>query len=149
MNESAEEEISSMLVRTFEVAGMDFANAGNASSQIKRILQQIGVDSGIVRRVAVASYEAEMNCVIHAGGGKITLNAGADSVEIIVEDKGPGIHDIDQAMLPGFSTASDEIREMGFGAGMGLPNMKSCSDVLEIKSEPGVGTTVKMVFYNK
>jgi len=142
-------ENSGRIVHTFEVAGMDFVNAGHASSQIKHMLQQIGVDSGIVRRVAIAAYEAEMNCVIHAGGGRITLDAGADSVEIVAEDNGPGIPDIEQAMVPGFSTASDEIREMGFGAGMGLPNMKSCSDILEIKSEPGVGTRVRMVFYNR
>lgn len=147
MNE-AEDETSTRIVRTFEVAGMDFANAGHASSQIKHMLQQIGIDSGVVRQVAVATYEAEMNCVIHAGGGRITLDAGSDSVEIVVEDNGPGIPDIDRAMIPGFSTAGDEIREMGFGAGMGLPNMKSCSDVFEIKSEQGVGTTVRMVFYN-
>lgn len=139
---------ASRLVHSFDVAGRDFTSAGDASSRIKRILQQIGVDPSTVRRIAVASYEAEMNVVIHAGSGVITLDAGPDCVILSVEDKGPGIPDIDLALKPGFSTASDEVREMGFGAGMGLPNMIDCADELEIGSEPEIGTTVKMVFYN-
>ncbi|HOK53153.1 MAG TPA: anti-sigma regulatory factor [Armatimonadota bacterium] len=138
------------LKETYDVAGRDFSSAGAASSRIKRILQQIGVDQGIIRRIAVSSYEAEMNLVIHASnGGRITLDISPDAVTILVEDDGPGITDIKKAMQPGYSTASDEIREMGFGAGMGLPNMQSCADELEISSEPGVGTTLKMVFMNR
>lgn len=135
--------------QSFEVMGHDFSSAGAASSKVKRILQQIGVDPGAIRRIAVASYEAEMNVVIHADSGHIALDAGADCVRILVKDVGPGIENIAMAMVPGYSTASDEIREMGFGAGMGLPNMKSCADVFEIESEPGVGTTVRMIFFNR
>jgi anti-sigma regulatory factor (Ser/Thr protein kinase) len=102
-----------------------------------------------VRRIAVASYEAEMNVVIHADNGMIVLDAGPDRVVLQVEDKGPGINDIGLAMKPGYSTAGDEVREMGFGAGMGLPNMVECADELEIDSVPGVGTTVKMIFFNR
>lgn len=132
----------------FEIKGGDFAAAGDASSKIKKVLQQIGADHEIVRRVAVSCYEAEMNVVIHARRGQILFDATTDRIEILVKDEGPGIEDIDQAMQPGFSTAPDEIREMGFGAGMGLPNIKNCSSNLEITSEPGVGTNVRMVFEN-
>lgn len=137
------------LRHSFDVGGRDFSSAGDASSRIKRILQQIGVDPMTVRRIAVASYEAEMNVVIHADSGKLVLDAGPDCVILSIEDKGPGIPDIGLAMKPGFSTASDEVREMGFGAGMGLPNMVDCADELEIDSVPDVGTTVKMIFYNR
>lgn len=132
----------------FEVQGGDFAKAGTASSRVKRILQQIGTDAEIVRRVAVACYEAEMNVVIHAHHGTVVLDADLDSVRVTVADEGPGIEDIELAMMPGFSTAPDSIREMGFGAGMGLPNMKNCSSEFNITSEKGVGTTVRMVFDN-
>jgi serine/threonine-protein kinase RsbT len=132
----------------FEIEGGDFGKAGDASSRVKRILQAIGAPADTVRRVAIACYEAEMNVVIHAHRGKVVLDAGLDGVRIKVEDEGPGIEDIDQAMTPGFSTAPDSVREMGFGAGMGLPNMKNCSSVLEIHSEKDVGTIVRMVFEN-
>lgn len=132
----------------FEVDGGDFAKAGDASSRVKKILQQIGADPEIVRRVAVACYEAEMNVVIHANHGTVVLDADLATVRVRVEDQGPGIEDIDLAMTPGYSTAPDSIREMGFGAGMGLPNMKNCSNELQIASEKGVGTTVRMVFEN-
>lgn len=133
---------------TFDVHAGDFAKAGDASSRVKRILQQIGAGPEIVRRVAVACYEAEMNVVIHAHGGIVTLDADLQAITVTVEDEGPGIEDIDQAMTPGFSTAPDSVREMGFGAGMGLPNMKSCSSELHIESERGVGTKVRMTFDN-
>ncbi len=132
----------------FQVQGGDFAKAGDASSRVKRILQQIGAGSDIVRRVAVACYEAEMNVVIHAHRGVVILDADLHRVSVTVEDEGPGIEDIDKAMMPGYSTAPDSIREMGFGAGMGLPNMKNCSSDMIIESQPGVGTTVRMVFDN-
>jgi serine/threonine-protein kinase RsbT len=139
---------SASLRYQFEVLGGDFAKAGDASSKVKRILQQIGVDPEIVRRIAVACYEAEMNIVIHADQGTVTLEAGLGGVTVTVEDKGPGIADIEQAMVPGFSTAPDSVRELGFGAGMGLPNMKNCSSELVVESEQGVGTRVRMVFAN-
>lgn len=132
----------------FVVHGGDFAKAGDASSRVKKILQQIGADSATIRRVAIACYEAEMNVVIHAHGGTVTLDADLEWVRVTVVDEGPGIEDIDQAMTPGFSTAPDSIREMGFGAGMGLPNMKNCSSELVITSQRGSGTTVRMVFDN-
>lgn len=141
--------VENRLLHKFEVAGRDFSSAGAASSRIKRILQQIGVDSRTVRRIAVASYEAEMNVVIHADSSLIILDAGPDFVRIEVTDRGPGISDIELAMQPGYSTAGDEVREMGFGAGMGLPNMQACADEFVIDSEPGVGTKVMMVFYNR
>ncbi len=132
----------------FEVTGGDFGKAGDASSRVKRILQQIGAPADTVRRVAIACYEAEMNVVIHAHQGRVVLDADLEGVRITVADEGPGIEDIDRAMTPGFSTAPDSIREMGFGAGMGLPNMKNCSTALEIESQKDVGTTVRMVFEN-
>ncbi len=141
-------DVSTSLHYTFDVQGGDFGKAGEASSKVKRILQQIGADSVIVRRVAVACYEAEMNVVIHAHRGTVTLDADIKRIQITIDDEGPGIEDVDQAMTPGFSTAPDSIREMGFGAGMGLPNMKSCSNELDIKSVKGVGTTVRMIFEN-
>lgn len=141
-------DINASLHYRFEVRGGDFSKAGDASSRIKRILQQIGAEAEIVRRVAIACYEAEMNVVIHAHQGMVTLDADLERIHILVEDEGPGIEDMDRAMTPGFSTAPDSIREMGFGAGMGLPNMKNCSSEFEIRSRKGVGTTVRMVFEN-
>lgn len=133
----------------FDVHTGDFSRAGDASSKVKKILQQIGVDPNIIRRVAVACYEAEMNIVIHAhADGLVALDANLERVEIVVSDHGQGIEDVEQAMIPGFSTAPDSIRELGFGAGMGLPNMKNCSSEFKIKSEKGVGTTIRMVFEN-
>jgi anti-sigma regulatory factor (Ser/Thr protein kinase) len=137
------------LQEVFEVTSHDFSSAGSASSKIKRMLQQIGVAPAAVRRIAVSSYEAEMNVVIHSDGGRMILDVGPDQVEITVEDHGPGIADIERAMQPGFSTATDDIREMGFGAGMGLPNMRACADELEVTSTPGAGTKVKMTFFNR
>jgi len=133
---------------TFHVHCGDFGKAGDASSRVKRVLQQIGTGPEIVRRVSVACYEAEMNVVIHAHHGMVTLDADLQHISITVEDEGPGIEDIDRAMVPGFSTAPDSIREMGFGAGMGLPNMKSCCNELHIESVKGAGTTVRMIFEN-
>lgn len=132
----------------FKVQGGDFAKAGDASSRVKRVLQRIGASPEIVRRVAIACYEAEMNVVIHAYRGSVTLDADLKYIHLTVADEGPGIEDIDRAMTPGFTTAPDSIREMGFGAGMGLPNMKNCSRELDIASEKGVGTTIRMVFDN-
>ncbi len=133
----------------FEIRYGDFNKAGSASSKVKKILQQIGVEPTIVRRVSIACYEAEMNVVIHArADGMISLDADIERVNIVVSDMGSGIEDVEQAMVPGFSTAPDSIRQMGFGAGMGLPNMKNCSTDFEINSQKGIGTTVTMAFIN-
>lgn len=132
----------------FEVHGGDFAKAGDASSKVKRILQQIGAPDDIVRRVAVACYEGEMNVVIHAHAGRVIMEADLQKIVITITDEGPGIEDLDQAMTPGFSTAPDSIREMGFGAGMGLPNMKNCASRFSIETTRNVGTTVRMEFDN-
>ena len=131
----------------FTVARHDFAAAGEAASRVKQVLRQLGIASDLVRRAAVATYEAEMNLVIHSSGGKVVLRV--DSERIVVEacDSGPGIPDIELAMREGYSTAPDEVREMGFGAGMGLPNMRRCSDLFKIDSSVGRGTTVTAVIY--
>lgn len=134
---------------TFRIQSGDFAGAGAVSSRIKKILQQIGTKPETIRRASIATYEAEMNVVIHAKGGEVVLTADTAQVHIRIADEGPGIPDIALAMQPGYSTASDRIREMGFGAGMGLPNMDRCADKLLITSEVGVGTTVDMVFNNE
>lgn len=130
----------------FRIQGGDFAGAGAVSSKIKKILQQIGAKPDAIRRACIATYEAEMNVVIHARMGEVALRATPSIIHIRILDEGPGIPDIGLAMQPGYSTASDEIREMGFGAGMGLPNMQRCADNLEIRSVVGTGTTVDMVF---
>lgn len=131
----------------YNVNNRDFVVAGDVSRIIKRTLQRIGVDPKIVRRVAIASYEAEMNIAIHSKGGRISAKIDTDKVLVCTQDFGPGIPDIDLAMTEGWSTATAEIREMGFGAGMGLPNMKKCSDVFEIDSQVPQGTTIKMTFW--
>lgn len=133
----------------FPVAGGDFVAAGEAASKIKKTLRQLGIDAAVIRRVSIASYEAEMNIVLHARRGRLTLQVEEDEVRVIAEDEGPGIEDIEQAMEEGFSTASDLAREMGFGAGMGLPNMKKCTDKIGIESKKNLGTRVVMRFFNK
>lgn len=130
---------------TYNIEKDDFLRAGQASSNIKKILMQLGVDSSIIRRAAIATYEAEINIVIHSNGGKITLNLFSEYIEIVAKDYGPGIDDINLAMQEGYSTASDNVREMGFGAGMGLPNMKRCSDEFEIETKKGEYTKVSMI----
>lgn len=136
------------LLYRFHIGGQDFTNAGEVSSKIRRILQQIGAPAETIRRTSVATYEAEMNVVIHATDADVTLEADSNRIRITIEDRGPGISDVQQAMLPGFSTASEEIREMGFGAGMGLPNIARCSDALSIDTVVGRGTTIAMEFFN-
>lgn len=130
----------------YEIIKDDFSRAGEASSNIKRVLRQLGIDSSVIRKTAIATYEAEINVVIHSEGGKMVVNIEPDKIEITAKDNGPGIKDIDQAMQKGFSTASQKVRELGFGAGMGLPNMKRSCDEFYIDSEFGEGTTVKMIF---
>ena len=138
--------MSEMLCERFEIAQGDFATAGEASGRIKRILKKLGVDSAVVRRVSVASYEVELNLVIHSLGGRMELTVLPEHVKLYVEDDGPGIPDIDKAMQEGFSTASDEVRMMGFGAGMGLPNMKRNADDFAISSGVGEGTKITKTF---
>ena len=128
----------------FDVDGENFTSAGQASVQVKKNLRQLGIDAEIIRRISIAMYEGEINMVIHAGGGEAEVRVHEDYIEIILADHGPGIQDIDEAMREGFSTAPDQIRSLGCGAGMGLPNMKRYSDEMTISSEVGVGTTVIM-----
>lgn len=131
---------------SFDVVGGDFERAGEASAKIKKMLKMIGVPADIVRRIAIGTYEAEMNVIIHAGGGNVAAEAFSDATVIIVSDKGPGIPDIEKALQEGWSTAPDHVRQMGFGAGMGLPNMVKCSDKFDIQSVVGEGTTITMRF---
>lgn len=133
------------IVLEYVLKGGDFETAGEASSKIKRVLQQIGVRSDVIRRIAISSYEAEMNVIIHAYRGVLKASIYPDRTELAVEDEGPGIADIDLAMQEGFSTAPDHIREMGFGAGMGLPNMSRCADKFSINSVAGEGTKISIL----
>lgn len=130
----------------YEVGKEEFSKAGRASSDIKKILNQLGIEAQVVRRVAIAAYESEINIVIHSEGGKIIAEIAHDKIIIIAHDKGNGIEDIEKAMTQGFSTASNKVREMGFGAGMGLPNMKRTSDEFKIESSKGSETRVEMIF---
>ena len=136
--------MSEVLNFHFNVDGNDFTSAGQASIQIKKNLRRLGLDPETIRRVSIAMYEGEINMVIHAGGGEAVVKVYEDYIEIILADKGPGIKNIDQAMIEGFSTAPDQIRSLGFGAGMGLPNMKRYTDEMHIESTVGVGTNVTM-----
>lgn len=129
----------------FNIQGGDFINGGEASCKISTILKEIGIDPEVILRVAVASYEAEMNVVMYAQQGTIIFILTPVKLVLQIEDIGPGIEDINRAMVPGFSTATDEMREMGFGAGMGLPNIKENSDVLNIDSETGKGTKLEII----
>ena len=131
--------------RDYAIEKDDFAAAGEVSARIKNKLKQMGVDHTLIRKIAIASYEAEINMIIHSFGGHMQLDIDEDSITIICADTGPGIPDIDLAMQEGYSTASDTVREMGFGAGMGLPNMNKNSDNMQIESSPA-GTTVTMRF---
>ena len=126
----------------FDVAGNNFISAGAATNQVKDTLRNLGIPNADVRRIAIAMYEAEINMVIHACGGKVYVDIYVDRVEVLLVDEGKGIADIELAMQPGWSTAGDEIRDMGFGAGMGLPNIKKYTDEFTIESEVGKGTKV-------
>ena len=136
--------MSECLTFEYQVSGDDFTRAGEASSDVKNKLKMMGVDSGVIRRVAIAMYEGEINMVIHADGGSIKVLVSDDNIRLILADTGPGIPDVDKAMQQGYSTAPEEVRSLGFGAGMGLPNMKKFSDNMQIDTEVGVGTTVTM-----
>lgn len=137
----------SSLSQNFEIDGRDFSKAGSISTKVKELLQEVGIDSSIIRRAAIAAYEAEMNIVMYADRGEMELNITPEKLRIRLEDEGPGIEDTEKAMQEGFSTATDEMREMGFGAGMGLPNIKKNADEFRISSTKGKGTTVDIVIY--
>lgn len=130
---------------TYEVVAGDMGRAGEASSAVKQTLRKMGFDSDTIRKVSVCMYEGEINMVIHANGGTAEVEVGLDDITIVLKDVGPGIPDVEKAMQEGFSTAGDHARNLGFGAGMGLPNMKKYSDQMTVDTEIGVGTTVTMV----
>ena len=136
------------MTTTFSVEGGDFTRAGFASSQVKKMLKQLSVDPAIIKRVVVALYEAEVNIVAHAYRGEITVEIEHDFIQMVLKDEGPGIPDVEQAMRRGYSTASPKVREMGFGAGMGLPNISDNADEFSVQSEVGKGTTlsIKILF---
>ncbi len=131
----------------FDIKGGDFSNAGTASSQIKKILKQLNVDTKLIKKTVVALYEAEVNIVAHAYRGKIFADIDEKRIDVVLEDEGPGIENIEEAMEDGYSTASDEVREMGFGAGMGLSNIKKNTDILNLESTVGKGTRVQIINY--
>lgn len=133
----------------FIIDGNNFDMAGEASSSVKRSLAKLGVSPPVVKRAAIAMYEAEINAFIHGGGGEAHVEIGNDRIEIVIKDSGSGIPDLSLAMQEGWSTASEQVRKMGFGAGMGLPNIKKNTDELDIVTAPGQGTEVKMVIYIK
>ena len=135
------------LQKSFFIKARDFVHAGEASIRIQQLLKTMQLDPRLIRRVAVCSYEGEMNVVMHGGDGHLRMELDRLVLNLEISDTGPGIADIELAMQPGYSTASDEQREMGFGAGMGLPNMKKNADDIAIESRPGKGTRVRMRFF--
>ncbi len=141
--------VSDVYIEEYHIDGGDFINVGTASTKLKRSLEMMGIPSSLTRRASIVAYEAEMNLVIHAGGGTISCLVSPEKIQIIAEDNGPGIPDIELAMQEGYSTASDAIRELGFGAGMGLSNIKRNTDTLDIISEVGKGTRVQAVILFK
>lgn len=138
--------MNNILHLTYDVTSDDFTRAGEASSDLKSKLKKMDISPEVVRKVAISTYEGEINMVIHAEGGKIDVYISPEKITIVLKDKGPGIKDISQAMQEGWSTASENIRSLGFGAGMGLPNMNKYSDKMNIDTTVGVGTTVTMNF---
>lgn len=132
------------LVFTYDIPGDDFNRAGDASSKLKKILKQTGYNDDAIRKIVIATYEGEINAAIHGGGGHIEVKVFPGHTDIWVTDEGPGIPNLEKAMEEGYSTASAEVRSLGFGAGMGLPNIKKYSDELEIDTAPGKGTKVFM-----
>lgn len=133
----------------YDVEGGEFISAGVASSKLKKTLKQLGISPNVIRKVSVSMYEAEINMVIHANGGVIDIEITPEKIDIVLHDEGPGIENLDLAMQVGYSTASKEAREMGFGAGMGLPNIKKHSDEMKITTEVGKGTKVHLAFNTK
>lgn len=137
--------MADVITLTYHIPPDDFTRAGEASSDVKSKLKQMGVAPDAVRKVAIAMYEGEINMVIHADGGDITVEISPECIHMILADKGPGIPDVEKAMQAGWSTAPDEVRSLGFGAGMGLPNMKKYTDAMSVETTLGVGTTIDMV----
>ena len=133
----------------YDVDGYNFTCAGEASGKLKRSLKDLGFDASLVRNVAIAVYEAEINMVIHAEGGVIDATITPECITVVLADKGPGIPDVELAMQEGYSTAPENVRSLGFGAGMGLPNIKKYTDEMTIDTEIGVGTTITLKIYNK
>lgn len=133
----------------YSIKDGDFSTAGNASSHIKKNLKLLGIDALLIKKMVVSIYEAEVNMIAHAHGGEIEVIIDEEKITAVIADVGPGIPDIDQAMQKGFTTASEEVRQMGFGAGMGLPNIKKNSDELNIESTIGQGTTLRIISYYK
>lgn len=131
----------------YEIQGGDFSSAGKASSDVKKTLKLFNIDPHVIRRIAVALYEAEVNVVAHAYKGVMKVDLDTRQIKIVLQDEGPGIENIEKAMQEGFSTASDEVRQMGFGAGMGLPNIKRNTDEMLLTSTPGVGTRLEMTVF--
>lgn len=138
--------MSTILKNTYEVRTGEYQTAGDASANIKRKLKQIGIGGTVLRRIAVASYEAELNLIIHSHGGTLSVEMTPEQIMLVSADVGPGIADLSKAMQEGYSTASEEARGLGFGAGMGLPNMKRNADGFDIESAVGKGTTIQMRF---
>ncbi len=130
---------------SYDIDGDDFSSAGEASVAMKKALRQMGIEPETIRRCSVCMYEGEMNAVIHAGGGRAEVLVSPERIKITIEDDGPGIADVEAAMREGYSTAPPRVRELGFGAGMGLPNMKRCSDELDIETAAGRGTKITMI----
>lgn len=133
------------MIKEYVLSGEDFSVAGEASSNFKALLKKLGIPSDTIRRVSIAMYEAEINTIVHGGGGICVAEIASDKIKLTFSDHGPGIADINLAMREGFSTASDKVRELGFGAGMGLPNIKKYTDDMIINSKPGEGTTVTII----
>lgn len=146
MHSSGKHRVSDMKL-DYIIDGNNFDMAGEASSSVKKTLAQLGVSPPLIKRVAVSMYEAEINAFIHGGGGTAEVEIDNEKIEIIIKDSGTGIPDLDLAMQEGWSTASEQVRKMGFGAGMGLPNIKKNTDKLEIITEKGKGTEVRMIIY--
>lgn len=131
----------------YEIPAYDLTYAGEASSNVKRLLVQLGINPVLIKKTAVSMYEAEINAVIHGCGGAADVEINSERIIVRISDKGPGIPDLELAMQEGYSTATDEVREMGFGAGMGLPNIKRYADKLDIETEVGKGTTLTIIVY--
>ena len=133
----------------YKIEGGNFSKAGYASSEVKKIIKELNLDIKTIKRIVIALYEAEVNVVAHAYSGEMIVDIQNDKIIVKIKDEGPGITDIDQAMKEGYSTASAKVREMGFGAGMGLPNIKKNSDIMKLESQIGVGSTLEIIFNYK
>ncbi len=141
--------MTSPLTYRYDIDGENFTSAGEASVKVKKALRQLGLSQDIIRKVSIAMYEGEINMVIHADGGVAKVSVYPDKIVIELDDKGPGIPDVSLAMQAGYSTAPEQVRSLGFGAGMGLPNMKANTDEMTIETELGVGTKITMTVYVK